>query len=46
MLVIGGFRWQGAGEPDTARFFYAALLVAEDAGMAIVFEHGTLRPPE
>jgi len=46
VLVTGGFRWQGAGEPDTARFISAALLVAQDSGMAIVFEHGTLRPPE
>ena len=43
VLVTGGFRWQGLGDPDTTRFIYAALLVAVDSGMALVFEHETPR---
>ena len=31
------------GQPDTARFLYAALVVAVDSGMAILLEHETLR---
>jgi hypothetical protein len=46
VLVTGGFRWQSAGQRDTSRFIYAALVVAQDSGMAIVFEHETLRPPD
>lgn len=45
VVVTGGLRWQTAGKPDTARYIYAALVVAVDSGMAIVFEHETLRPP-
>lgn len=45
VIVTGGFRWQAQGAPDTTRFIYAALLVAVDSGMALVFEHETLRPP-
>jgi len=44
VLVTGGFRWQTPAQPDTSRFIYAALLVATDSGLAIVFEHETLRP--
>lgn len=44
VLVNGGFRWQSAGQQDTVPFIYAALLVAVDSGMAIAFEHETLRP--
>lgn len=44
VLVTGGFRWHSAGESDTTRFIYAAILVASDSGMGIVFEHETLRP--
>lgn len=44
VLVTGGFKWQSAGQRDTVPFIYAALLVAEDSGLAIVFEHETLRP--
>jgi hypothetical protein len=44
LIVTGGFRWLTAGEADTARFIYAAVLVASDTGMAIIFEHETLRP--
>ena len=46
VLVTGGFLWQGAGQPDTARFIYAALLETVDSGMVIRFEHETVRPPE
>ena len=45
VIVTGGFRWQGPMQPDTSRYRYASLLVAVDSGMAIVFEHETLRPP-
>lgn len=44
VLVTGGFKWQGMGRRDTVPYIYAALLVAEDSGLAIVFEHETLRP--
>jgi len=44
VLVTGGFLWQGAGQADTAKFVYAALLEAVDSGMAIRFEHETARP--
>lgn len=44
VVVTGGFRWQSAGQPDTAKFIYAALLEAVDSGMAIRFEHETARP--
>ena len=45
VLVTGGFRWQASGQADTSRYIYAALVVAIDSGMAIVFEHETLHPP-
>lgn len=44
VLVTGGFRWQSAGQPDTTKFVYAALLEVVDSGMAIRFEHETARP--
>lgn len=44
VIVTGGFRWQGAGQRDTVPYIYAALLVAVDSGLAIVFEHETRRP--
>ena len=44
VIVTGGFRWQTTGQPDTARYIYAAVLVATDSGLGIVFEHETLRP--
>lgn len=44
VLVTGGFRWQAAGQRDPVPYIYAALLVAVDSGMAITFEHETLRP--
>jgi hypothetical protein len=44
VIVTGGFRWLSAGQRDTMRFIYAAVLVAADSGMAIIFEHETLRP--
>ncbi len=44
VMVTGGFRWQSAGQRDTVPYIYAAFLVAADSGMAIVFEHETLRP--
>ena len=44
VLVTGGFRWQSTGQRDTVPFIYAALLVAEDSSLAIVFEHETIRP--
>lgn len=44
VIVTGGFRWVATGTPDTLRFIYAAVLVARDSGMAIVFEHETVRP--
>lgn len=45
VIVTGGFRWQGVGQRDTVPYVYAALLVAVDSGLAIVFEHETVRPP-
>jgi hypothetical protein len=44
VIVTGGFRWQSPGQADTLRFIYAALLLAHDSGLGIVFEHETLRP--
>jgi hypothetical protein len=44
VLVTGGFRWQAAAQRDTVRYIYAAMLVAVDSGLAITFEHETLRP--
>ena len=44
MLVTGGFRWTRAGSADTARYLYAAVVQAVDSGMAIRFEHETVRP--
>lgn len=44
VIVTGGFKWQSVGAPDTLRFIYAAVLVARDSGLGIVFEHETLRP--
>jgi hypothetical protein len=44
VLVTGGFQWQASEQQDTTRYIYAALLVAVDSGMAIVFEHETKRP--
>jgi hypothetical protein len=44
VIVTGGFKWRSPGQPDTTRYLYAALVVAVDSGMAIVFEHETLRP--
>ena len=44
LIVTGGFRLLTAGEADTTRFIYAAVLVASDSGMGIIFEHETLRP--
>jgi hypothetical protein len=44
VIVTGGFRWQRSGLPDTSRYIYAALLEADDSGLAIRFEHETLRP--
>ena len=46
VLVTGGFLWQSAGQPDTAKFIYVALLEAVDSGMAIRFEHETARPAQ
>jgi hypothetical protein len=45
VIVTGGFKWQSPGQADTTHYLYAALLVAVDSGMGIVFEHETLRPP-
>lgn len=45
VLVTGLFRWQGAGQRDTVPWIYASLLHATDSGLAIVFEHETIRPP-
>lgn len=45
VLVTGGFRWARMGATDTARYLYAAVLQAVDSGMAIRFEHETIRPP-
>ncbi|HEU4799458.1 MAG TPA: hypothetical protein VFS94_02375 [Gemmatimonadales bacterium] len=44
VLVTGGFKWQSTGQRDTVPYIYAALLAADDSGLAIVFEHETLRP--
>ena len=46
VLVTGGFRWTRAGAADTMRYLYAAVLQAVDSGMAIRFEHETIRPPQ
>lgn len=45
VIVTGHFRWQSAGQPDTGRYIYAALLEAVDSGLAIRFEHETPAPP-
>ena len=45
VLVTGGFRWARPGASDTANYLYAAVLQAIDSGLAIRFEHETLRPP-
>ena len=45
VLVTGGFKWLSKGATDTSRFLYVAVLQAADSGMAITFEHETLRPP-
>jgi hypothetical protein len=44
VLVTGLFHWQSAGQSDTMPWIYAALLHAADSGLAIVFEHETIRP--
>jgi hypothetical protein len=44
VIVTGSFRWQSAGQRDTIPYVYAALLVAVDSGLAIVFEHETIHP--
>lgn len=44
VIVNGGFLWQGAGQADTSKFVYAALVEAVDSGMGIRFEHETARP--
>ena len=44
VLVTGGFRWARPGASDTANYIYAAILQAVDSGMAIRFEHETMRP--
>lgn len=44
VLVTGGFRWARGGTTDTARYLYAAILQPADSGLAIRFEHETLRP--
>jgi hypothetical protein len=46
VIVTGGFRWARLGTTDTLRYLYAALVHAVDSGMAIRFEHETLRPPQ
>jgi hypothetical protein len=46
VLVTGGFRWSRAGAVDTMRYLYAAVLQAVDSGLAIRFEHETIRPPQ
>jgi hypothetical protein len=46
VLVTGGFRWTRAGAVDTMRYLYAAVLQAVDSGIAIRFEHETIRPPQ
>jgi hypothetical protein len=44
VIVTGGFRWARLGTTDTLRYLYAAVVQAVDSGMAIRFEHETLRP--
>jgi len=44
VLITGGFRWASPGARDTANYLYAAVLQAIDSGLAIRFEHETLRP--
>lgn len=44
VLVTGGFRWQSAGQPDTSRYQYTAVLVAADSGLGITFEQETRWP--
>ena len=46
VIVTGGFRWARRGTTDTLRYLYAAVVQAVDSGMAIRFEHETLRPPQ
>lgn len=44
IIVTGHFLWQSAGQPDTGRFVYAAVLERVDSGLAIRFEHETSAP--
>ncbi|MGE0439656.1 MAG: hypothetical protein AB7L66_07260 [Gemmatimonadales bacterium] len=44
VLVSGGFRWLPVGGRDTTAWIYAALLERTDSGLAIRFEHETLKP--
>ena len=41
VIVTGEFRWQSAGQPDTARYLYAALLQTVGSELFIRFEHET-----
>jgi len=43
VAVSGRALWQGARQVDTTVFEYAAVVVAVDSGLAIVFEHETRR---
>ncbi len=44
VLVTGGFHWQAAGQADTTRFQYTAVLVASGSTLGITFEQETLWP--
>ncbi|HET9512829.1 MAG TPA: hypothetical protein VFO95_02790 [Gemmatimonadales bacterium] len=44
VIVTGTFRWVEQGKRDTTHWLYAALLQAAQSGLAIRFEHETLKP--
>lgn len=44
VIVTGTFRWVEQGKRDTTHWLYAALLQATQSGLAIRFEHETLKP--
>ncbi|HQR17822.1 MAG TPA: selenium-binding protein SBP56-related protein [Gemmatimonadales bacterium] len=44
VLVTGGFWWQSAGEADSTRYQYTAVLAASDSTLGITFEQETLWP--
>jgi hypothetical protein len=46
VLVTGGFRWLPPAAPDTGRYIYLSILEQTAAGLRILVEHETSRPPQ